>query len=54
MPVKIPLSYVFPTSVKEYTQLMDSLNKEVRKKWDKAYEVVEVLEKYPDDGGYIQ
>ena len=26
MPLKILFSYVFPTSVKEYTQLMDPLN----------------------------
>ena len=36
-PVKILFSFVLPMSVKKYSQLLDPLNIEVRKKWGKSY-----------------
>ena len=52
IPVKILYSHVLPMSVKKYCQLADPLNIEFRKKWDKSCAVIDVLEKYPHDGGY--
>ena len=53
VPVKILFTHDMPMSATKYSQLYDPLNMEIRKKWEKAFTDLEVLEKYPDDGGYL-
>ena len=53
VPVKILISHVMPMSVKKYSQLFDPVNMEFRKKWDNTFSVMDVLETYPNGGGYV-
>ena len=53
VPVKVLFTHDMPISAKKYSQLYDPLNMEYRKKWDLAFMKLEVLEQYPDNGGYL-
>ena len=53
VPVKILISHVMPMSVKKYSQLLDPINIEFRKKWDDVFSLLDVLEKYPNGGGHL-
>ena len=53
IPVKILISHVMPMPVKKFSQLFDPINMEIRRKWDETLSVLDVLEKYPNGGGYV-
>ena len=52
-PIKIVYTFDMPFSVKVFAQLLHPKNLQARNDWDKAFVEHEILEAYPDDGGYV-
>ncbi|XP_068675302.1 uncharacterized protein [Montipora foliosa] len=52
-PIKIMYMIDMPFPAKIFTQMLDPRNMEARCNWDKAFVENEILEEYPDDGGYV-
>ena len=53
VPTKIVYLIDMPFPVKVFDQLLDPQNMKSRQDWDKAFVEHEILEAYPDDGGYV-
>lgn len=53
VPTKIVYLIDLPFPVKVFGQLLDPQNMKARQDWDKAFVEHEILEAYPDDGGYL-
>ena len=53
IPTKMLIKFDVPFSAKQFTEVLSPKNMEYRKKWDKAFFANEVLEEYPENGGYI-
>ena len=53
VPVKVLYTRDMPMSAKTLAQLLDPKNLEVRKKWDGFFRDIEMLEVYPENGGYL-
>lgn len=53
IPIKILFSYNMPLSAEQFAQVFSPKNMEYRLKWDRAFVGNEILEEYPDNGGYV-
>ena len=53
VPVKVLFTKHLQMSAKTFAQLMDGKHVEVRKKWDDVLKDIEMLEVYPENGGYL-
>ena len=53
IPTKVLVKYQLPLSVQQFTEVSNPKNFEFRLKWDKAFVANEILEEYPDGGGYL-
>ena len=53
VPVKIVYFIDLPFPAKVFSQMLDPQNLKARNDWDKAFVEHEILEAYPEDGGYV-
>ena len=53
IPTKVLLKFHLPLSAQQFIEISNPKNMELRCKWDKAFVDNEVLEEYPDGGGYL-
>jgi hypothetical protein len=53
IPTKVLLKYHLPLSAKEFCEVYNAKNMQFRVKWDTAFVDNELLEEYPDNGGYL-
>ena len=53
IPTKVLVKYQLPLSAQQFIEISNPKNLQFRRKWDKAFVDNEVLEEYPNNGGYL-
>lgn len=53
VPIKILFTYNMPMSAAMFMKMLNADHHELRKKWDSAFANTEILERYPNNGGYV-